>query len=283
MSVAAANDQQFEFVRQLARDLTEDEIHLPSFPAVIVKIRNMLEDEECDFGKVGDVVSADAALVSRLFVFANSSYHNRSGEEVATLNDAISRLGIEVVRNTALALAIKQIVLSGKHKNIAAHLRNIWVTSMQLSSLSHAVASNTPGIRDEDAFLCGLFHEIGKVYILTKANDFPEFLGDEASLQGVLNEWHRQVGQCVVEAWGFPEEVVRSLNPEEHLEERTHLAPTLVDAIFAATLLQKSEESGWPALLEHSVFRKLGIESGQLEDLGERYRTKLESIQQALS
>ena len=165
MSAVAPNDQEFEFVRQLSRDLAAGEIKLPSFPTVIFKIREMLESDDCDFAQLSEIISADAALASRLFVFANSSYHNRSGENVTSLSEAISRLGLELVRNTALALAIKQLVLSDQYKSIAPVLKQIWVASMKLSSLSHAVASYASHIREEDAFMCGLFAEIGKVYI----------------------------------------------------------------------------------------------------------------------
>lgn len=283
MAAVASKDQQFEFVRQLAQDLAADEINLPSFPAVIVRIRDMLENEECDFAKLGEIVSADASLASRLFIFANSSYHNRSGEEVTSLVDAISRLGLELVRNTALALAIKQLVLSDKHRSIAPHLKRIWILSMRLSSLAYAAASYAPNVRDEDAFMCGLFHEIGKVYILTKARDFPGFLGNETSLKSILEEWHTQIGQCIVENWGFPDEVVRSLDPGEHFDGRTHLGPGLVDTMLGATLLHQADEDNWPELMTEPVFRKLGISVDELPELGDRYRSKLDSIQQSLS
>jgi len=74
--------QEFEFVKQLAHDLASDKVNLPSFPAVVIKIRDLLEDEECDIAQVSRIVSADAVLVSKLFIFANSSYHNRSGKPV---------------------------------------------------------------------------------------------------------------------------------------------------------------------------------------------------------
>lgn len=219
----------------------------------------------------------------RLFIFANSSCHNRSGEEATSLSDAISRLGLELVRNTALALAVKQLVLSDKHKSIAEHLRRIWIMSMRFSSLSHAVTSYAANVRDEDAFMCGLFHEIGKAYILTKASAFPEFLGDKQTLQGVLDEWHTQIGQCVAEAWEFPDEVIRSIAPLEHFDEHTHLEPELVDVVYAATLLHRVDEEEWPEMLTHPVFRKLNIGPEDVVVLNDRFALKLDSIQQTLS
>ena len=270
-------------MQQLARDLAGGEISLPSFPAVVVKIRELLEDDDCDFSQVSHVVSADAVLVSRLFVFANSSYHNRSGEKVTNLDDAIARLGIELVRNTALSLAVKQLLLAEKHKAVLTYLRAIWANSMRLASLSYAIAERNPRLNEETAFMCGLLHEIGMLYILTKAKDFPEFLGDEATLRDVLNNWHGQVGRCIVEAWGFPEAVVRSMDPAEFLDEHTHLEPDFVDTVYVANRLLSTAEDEWSLVLEEPAAQKLDIDADAVDSIKQRFTEKLATVQQSLS
>ena len=47
-----SNEQQFEFVQQLARELAAGDISLPSLPDVVVKISNLLEEESCDYGQL---------------------------------------------------------------------------------------------------------------------------------------------------------------------------------------------------------------------------------------
>ena len=283
MGVAASTDQGFDFVRQLARELEAGDVRLPSFPAVIVKIRDMLEDEEVDFDQLSEVVSADAALVSRLFVFANSSYHNRTGENVSSLPAAISRLGLGLVRNTALSLAIKQLVFSENHNELADYLKRLWVRSVRLASLSHAVASYAPRVENETAFLTGLLHEIGMLYILSKSKQYPDFLGDRQSLERVLDEWHSQVGRSIVESWGFPDEVVHTMVPTEFIDEHTHLEPALVDVIYVASLLQRMEEAQWADLSQDPVVRKFNLSESNWETLGQLFRDKLETVQQSLS
>ena len=283
MHAPATGNQEFEFVKQLARDLARGDIKLPSFPAVVVRIRGMLEDEACDFAQVGKVVSADAVLVSRLFVFANSAYHNRSGEKVASLEAAIARLGLELVRNTALSLAVKQLMLAEKHKSVVGYVRNIWARSMRIASLSFALAELSDDVNEESAFMCGLLHEIGMLYILTKAKDFPDFLGDDASLKEVLNEWHTQVGRSIVEAWGFPKEVVQSMDPVEFLNEHTHVPAAPVDAVYAATRLLDISEDDWSGLVNLPACQKLNVNEESLPRLVTAYRDKLASVQQSLA
>lgn len=277
------SDEQFAFVQQLARDLAAGEISLPSFPAVVLKIRNLLQDEKCDIAEVSRIVSTDAVLVSRLFVFANSALHNRLGKSVTTLETAISRLGLDVVRNTALSLAIKQIVLAQEHKAIVPYLKAIWAKSMRLASMGHAVAGMNDDVDDETAFMCGLLHEIGMVYILTKARDFPGFLGDQQSLTSVMAEWHPQVGRSIVESWDFPEHVVQSLDPKEFLDEHTHHPAAPVDVIYLAGLLLDKDAASWPELVTLPACQKLNATPEKMARIRATYREKLATMQQSLA
>jgi len=283
MQVADIESPEFEFVKQLAHDLASDKVNLPSFPAVVIKIRDLLEDEECDIAKVSKIVSVDAVLVSKLFVFANSSYHNRSGEAVTSLEVAMSRLGLQLVRNTALSLAVKQLMLAEKHKSSVADVRMIWSTSMRLAALSYAIAEKSGNVDEETAFMCGLLHQIGKLYILTRAKDYPDFLGDKASLQEVQDQWHAQIGRSIVEAWGFPAPVFQSLDPSEYRDERTQLQPAPVDVVFAAAGLVTKEESTWPELMQEAVWQKLRLDENDAVAVASAYREKLATIQQSLA
>lgn len=283
MSASNDNAEAMKFVRQLARELSSGDVKLPSLPDVVIKIRKLLEEENCDFDQVAKVVSADPILVSRLLVFANSAAYNSSGENIKSLETAISRLGFELVRNTAITLAIKQLFLGEKHKAIAKHIRELWAHSMQLSSLAHAVAETHKSLNEETAYLCGLMHHVGKLYILSKARDYPKFLGDATMLQAILLEWHTKVGKSILEAWDFPDDVCESVDPAEYLDEHTHLDPTMVDVMFVAESLLASAEGEAPDFASMPSCVKLGIDEETAGNVLEAYREKLQSVQDALS
>jgi len=283
MNAEVANDQRFKFVCQLSEDLASGEISLPSFPAVVVKIQKLLEDEECDFGLLSRAVSTDAVLVSRLFVFANSAYHNRSKDKVESLEAAVAALGMKLVRNTALSLAVKQLLLAEKHQSIAGQLREIWERSTRFASASFAIAQQSDDVNEETAFMCGLLHEIGKLYMLTKAQSFPDFLGDDHSIEEVLNSWHSQVGRCIVESWGFSQEIVESMDSAEFLEERTHVSPALVDVVYVAKCLLGTDEESWPDQIVKPSFQKLGLDEAVLKQVAVSYKEKLTSVHQFLA
>lgn len=278
------NSDQFRFVSLLALELENGDITLPSLPDVVLKIRKMLESDSCDFERVSQAVSVDPVLVSRLFVFANSAFYNRANVKIDTLDAAIGRLGFEVVRNTAMSLAMKQLYNSDKDDQSARHLRSVWARGMKLSCMAYAIAEKRPELNKETAYLCGLMHEVGKLYILTKAADFPDFLGTSSSLKSVMEEWNPQISKSIVESWGFPDEVAESTDPATYVDNDAESPPNFVDVMSVARLLVDGNEEKLATLFENDAScTKLGFSEQVAADVLQTYRDKLNSMQQSLS
>ncbi len=278
-----SKEDQFRFVSLLALELENGDIVLPSLPDVVLKIRKMLESNTADFDQVSRAVSVDPVLVSRLFVFANSAYYNRANIKIETLDAAIGRLGFEVVRNTAMSLAMKQLYAAEKHSHAARHLRAIWARGMKVSCMAFAVGRRTTAVNEETAYLCGLMHEVGKLYIVTKAEEFPEILGEEDSLQAMFEEWNGQISKSIIESWGFGDEVAESADPAQYLNEDPESDIRLVDVIWASRHLVDLTDPESADIDEMPSCVKLGINAGTLATVLGEYRKKLTSMQESLS
>lgn len=277
------NDQ-FRFVSLLALELQNGDIYLPSLPDVVLKIRRLLESDNCDFDKVSQAVSVDPVLVSRLFVFANSALYNRANVKIDTLDAAIGRLGFEVVRSTTMSLAMKQLYHADKSDKCARHLRAVWARGMKLSCMAHAIADARSNLNAESAYLCGLMHEVGKLYILTKAEDFPAFLGDPKSLNRVMDEWNAQISKSIIESWGFSDDVAKSTDPATYVDDDVESPPGFVDVIVVAKLLLDGDEGSATQRFEvDPSCKKLGLNEHVAADVMLAYRQKINSMQQSLS
>ena len=212
-------EEQAKFLEGLAQDLNGKSIALPSFPDAVINIRTALEDPKCTAERLAGLARTDPVLVSRLLVSANSAFNNRAGIEIVDLDLAISRLGFEAVRNTAITLAVEQIFNAEKHEELKDRLKDLWTSSVNLASMSLVVGRAIPAANGDNAYLCGLLHEVGKLYILSKARDYPGFLGDGESVDRVLSEWHTNVGRSILGAWGFPDDIVASVDQADDDEE----------------------------------------------------------------
>ncbi len=275
-------DDHFRFVNLLALELENGDIVLPSLPDVVLKIRSMLQNENCDFAQISQAISVDPVLVSRLFVFANSAYYNRGNVEAETLDGAIGRLGFEVVRNTAMSLAMKQLYNSEKHSHADKYLKSVWARGMKLSCMSFAIAAGRPDMNEETAYLCGLLHEVGKLYIVTKAEEFPELFGNRESFDAMVVEWQSQISKSIIEGWGFTQEMAESADPDSYMDQDPAAAPTLVDVVYVARLLvdESPEAIGDFSAVPSCV--KLGVDEDSAPGVLDAYRDKLKSMQQSL-
>lgn len=275
-------EEQTRFLQQLAEDLNSRNIQLPSFPDVVVNIRTALEDPTCTSERLAEVVRTDPVLVARLLMAANSAFHNRAGIEIVDLNLAISRLGFEVVRNTAITLAVEQIFNSNEHADLKDTIKEVWETSLSLGSMCFVIAKNKGSLNADNAFLCGLLNGVGKLYLITKAKEFPSLLGDQESMATILEEWNPSVGQSIVKAWGFSDEIADAFEVDENLSHDAGAPATLVDVIYTAQLvLDEKSAAEKLAQTEEPAPEKLNVGTETLPGLREAYSLHASSMRQS--
>ncbi len=279
-----STSDEFRFVSLLALELENGDISLPSLPDVVLKIRKLLESDNCDFERISQAVTVDPVLVSKLFVYANSAYYNRSNIKAETLDAAISRLGFEVVRNTAMSLALKQLYNTDTRDDVARYVREVWLHGIKLSCMAYALARSQSSLNQETAYLCGLMHGVGKLYILTKAEEFPDFLGDTEKLEAVMREWNPQISKSIVESWDFPNDVVESTDPETYAYPDEDAEPSLIDiVVVAGQLLGDTGEDDVIGFADSPSWQRLGMSDAVAAKVMERYEQKLATVQQSLA
>jgi len=134
--------------------------------------------------------------------------------------------------------------------------------------------------------LAGLLHAIGKFYILTRADDFPELFANAAALDGLLNEWHTGVGRAIVESWGFPEEIVDAVDEHELLDREKLGQADIADIVIVANLLANADEEQTTEQLEldqlPSVLR-MKIDGETVWNLMQESDEEIRSMTQALA
>ncbi len=276
------NQESMAFLQVLSKELLLGQVQLPSFPDAVIQIRDALEQEDCDINRIAELASLETVLASRLLQSANSAFYNASGNSINDLNAAVMRLGLKEVRNMAIAVAVEQLFIAQEHPAIAKDLAILWRRSIAMSSVAYVLAAERSKVAPEQAFLCGLLHEVGKLYMLTKAPDFPGIKIDVEARSDAPDTWHPQIGRCIVEDWGFDAEIAQTVEPLEHIREKGAAEPNLVDVVFAAELICSGTEET-PIDFEHPCLARLGLDAEQLEALDPKISERMEAMMQSLS
>jgi HD-like signal output (HDOD) protein len=140
-------------------------------------------------------------------------------------------------------------------------------------------------VRAEAAMLAGLLHDVGKLYILHRANRFPVLLEDMAQLEELLVTWHCGVGRTIVERWGFPATIAAAVDEHENLRREHSGEPDLTDVVQIANLMVNLQDAGEEALQEIDslpVCRMLHLDHTALRTIQQESEQELHCMEQAL-
>ena len=106
----ALSSQRFQMLTDIARDLAGDVVFPTCFDTA-VHLRQELQNPEVPIAHIVRLVSVEPLIAAKLLHIANSAYYNPSGAAIRGLPEAITRLGVNLVRTTALAVAMNQLMV----------------------------------------------------------------------------------------------------------------------------------------------------------------------------
>jgi HD-like signal output (HDOD) protein len=260
-----ASTDAFEFVRELATELTAGEIELPSFPEVAAQVQKVLSQDDSDSARVVRVLGAEPLLATRVLSMANAAALNPGGRAVADLRTAVTRLGFDSLRSAAIGFAMAQIQRAKQFKGIERHLSALWQQSVLVAALAFVVARRTDKVSPDTAMLTGLVHGVGKLYILTHSMKHPALFGEQEMYQRIVHDWHGNVAKALLESWFMAEEIVAAVHSyEDPARELRGASAVLADTLEVADMLSacKDAPDNVPTLLVgRKAVMRLGLDA----------------------
>lgn len=263
-----------ETVRKL---LASQPIELPIFHPVALKLQNMLSDYDFTVDEVAHVANEDQSLASQMLKMANSPmYMGRT--KVATIKEAVIRLGAQQVINIAIA-ASQANAHTSENPALDGYLKALWQHSHGSALGARWLAHNCGmrGIADE-IYLAALLHDVGKLYLLkaierlVKAGVISSMFDDDLVLE-VFEAMHVEQGYRLMQHWNFPAmycDVIR----DHHIEEWDPVNKMLAIVRFVNMACHKT---GLGLKHKPDLVLQLSLES-EILDLGELQIAELEEL-----
>lgn len=249
----------FNFVSGLAKDLG-GELDLPGFPDVVVRLHRTLGDQNSSSRDVVRLVSSEPALSGRLLQLANSAAFNAGNRPVADLKGAITLLGFNLVRSTATSFAMRQLQQQEWLAPLRPHLAQLWKESTAVAAICFSVARHVDALRPDEALATGLFHQIGSLYVLTRAHREGVVIGAVDDWADTISGWHPTIARIILEHWLLPESLALAVEKQDALDEvgEIPLLPRLLAAskVYRAALAAGEHES--PAVVQQLAPVSLG-------------------------
>jgi HD-like signal output (HDOD) protein len=236
------------FLKKLATEVSEGTVDLPCFPDVVIRISEALADPNTTSDRVVTVVGAEPRLAARVLQTANSAAFNSSGKLLTDLRSAVTRLGHQMVQSTAMSYAIQNMKNEVSLRSIAQPLTELWSRSIAVASICKLLAVRTK-VSSDEAFLTGLVHGIGNLYIMARAASAANTLGGQQSWMELIGGWQASIGQAVLQSWGFAEEMCEAVGDQGDLDRRWRHEPRLVDILIASLVLADAQKTPEPRII----------------------------------
>jgi HD-like signal output (HDOD) protein len=194
----------------------------------------MSQDPDVDFGDIEKLLEQDSTLAGEVLSIARSAFYAGQGT-VVSLRDALVRLGLAKLREVVMQAAMTaRVFRSAAYRDCMEKLRDHCRATAHLSRI---VSSYTP-IAEEQAFLCGLMHDVGIAGILLVLGDVER--GKQAPDLNVLwpaiNAAHPRAGARMVELWELPAEIAMAVGAHHDVRIQGHDHPLAATVCLAESM-----------------------------------------------
>jgi HD-like signal output (HDOD) protein len=201
--------ENLSIVELIKEQLASGGTSVPVFHGVALRLQQVLARPNFSLEEVSRLINADTGLASQVLRIANSPYY-AGLSKVGTLQEATVRLGSREVSNIAM-LATQKDQYRSDDPRYNAIMQILWKHSFCCAVGSKWLALKSGyEILAPEAFLAGLMHDIGKLFLLKVMED----VGKAKRLQGgvtsallteVLDSMHVEQGHQLMQGWHMPE------------------------------------------------------------------------------
>lgn len=270
-----------ELVNELRNRLNDSSIELPLLPEVAQKVISMTSDENCNAAELSNIIHKDQALASNVLRITNSASY-AGNCKIVSLQQAVSRLGLNLLREITLAASVQNSVFNVPGKDNIISL--LWAHSLASSAYAKEIAKSRRK-NVESAYLCGLLHSIGKPVLLKilieTAKDLKVHLSDDEII-AIIDKEHHPLGLRMAKEWELPDQVEMTIKHFENFDDAENFEDevmTICLAHMCSDELLIPDKISAEEISAHDVIDALNLYPEDIEAILE----KREKIQELIS
>ncbi|MBV5317048.1 MAG: GGDEF domain-containing protein [Desulfobulbaceae bacterium] len=227
---------------------------LPTLPVVASRLLELTAREDAAFADIAKLIAQDIALSAKILKVANSSFYNFP-RQIASINQAVSLLGINAVRS--LVLSFTFLSMGKVEENSLFNLERFWEHSLVGATAAQLIAAQVANANTDEIFTISLLQNIGQfIFALTVPSRYNQILERLATGGQDFNEIaleeeflglpHTISGFEVARFWGFPPTILAAIryhhdpisypgnDPQELLAIKVVYLADLITKIFSS-------------------------------------------------
>ena len=236
----ALKAQRFQMLEDIARELSSGSVVFPTCFDAALRLRKELQNPDLPIPRMVKVVALEPLVATRLMQMAGSVLYSPDGTPARDLQAAIHRLGVELVRTSALAIAMSQLLRAKETAVFGDFAKALWGHSIRTAAATRLLAQTYTRINPDQALLAGLVHDLGAFYMLYRAAQYEELRVRPSTVKHVMLQWHEGIGVSLLSALGLPEDIVNAVTDHDQPRSLPDPLRTLGDLVYVGNLLAGS-------------------------------------------
>jgi putative nucleotidyltransferase with HDIG domain len=237
---------------------------LPTLPAVAVRVLQVTREDNSSANDVVRLIESDPSLTTRILKLVHRADLGIRGD-VNSVDRAVKLLGFEAVRSAVLAVSVFDTFRTSSAGGASKFSReDFWKHCVAVACCAELLAvelrrvyGKEAGVEPNDAFVCGLLHDLGKVALdAALPKSFSRVVEAADLLRGNIADVERQVigidhmvvGKRLAERWGLPAGIRECIWLHGHMPSAlpgTVQHPRLVNLITLADAIVREHHLGW--------------------------------------
>jgi len=230
-------------------------VGLPPLPHVTVQVMRLIDDPRASTREFERVITQDAALAAKVLRMANSAYYGGNGK-ITTVSRAIAVLGMNTIRTIVMSLTFHAMVHARQRKS-RFNRQEYWRHSLATAIAGRVLARLKRSRYDEEVFLAGLLHDIGKLIadqflqeemdmFITHSMEVTSGVPEDVLVleTRVLGTTHPELGEYAAEKWNLPPAIRAAIGYHHQPERAPQEMLEVVAFVHAANCIAHQAEIG---------------------------------------
>ncbi|MCK9169675.1 MAG: HDOD domain-containing protein [Treponema sp.] len=216
---------------------------LPQFPENITRLSRLLSDPDSKMSDIAMQISNDVTLTGELLKLVNSAAFALANP-CSSIADAVKLVGLRGIKN--LLYSIGSVTT---FTNVSGSKEELWTHSYRVAFYSYNMARNfctSERSVIDDAYICGLLHDMGKIIFETAHPDLLAKIIQICKGKGVSQEVfeklisgvnHGAIGAKIAERWNFPDVITNVIHYHHEPENAPKDVRRLTSLVYLSDLM----------------------------------------------
>jgi putative nucleotidyltransferase with HDIG domain len=240
---------------------------LPTLPAVAARLLQLTVQSDTHADEVVKLIECDPALASKIISLSTQASKDINRQVPTSVGKAVMLLGFESVRNAVLSIKVFETLGGDAEEREGEFDRTeFWKHSLAVACAARRIIAMIDEKADpEEAFMCGLLHDMGKVALDTcLPKSYARVVEITAGSMGNISDIERKIlgidhstaGKRLAERWNLPPTIIESIwlhHQHPQCLPDSVSGQSLIQSVYLADLLVREQRIGYSGNFQISV------------------------------